>query len=47
MLSYNELKTGTVFKLDGQPYKVLEYEFLRMQATKPVAKTKLQNLISH
>lgn len=44
MLSYNELKPGTVFKFEGQIYEVLEYEFLRMQATKPVAKTKIKNL---
>jgi len=46
MLSYNELKTGTVFKWEGQPYRVLEYEFLRMQATKPVAKVKMKNLLT-
>lgn len=46
MLNYNELKPGTVFKLDGQPYEVLEYEFLRMQASKPVAKTKIKNLVT-
>ncbi len=45
-MKYNELKPGTVFKLEGQPYEVLEYEFLRMQATKPVAKTKIKNLIT-
>lgn len=44
MLSYNELKPGIVFKFEGQLYEVLEYEFLRMQASKPVAKTKLRNL---
>ncbi len=46
MLSYNELKIGTIFNLDGQPYQVLEYEFLRMQQRKPVAKTKIKNLIT-
>ena len=46
MLSYNELKIGTMFKLEGQPYEVLEYAFLRMQQRKPVAKTKIKNLIS-
>ncbi|MDD5547382.1 MAG: elongation factor P [Candidatus Pacebacteria bacterium] len=46
MLSYNELKIGTMFKFEGQPYQVLEYEFLRMQQRKPVAKTRLKNLIT-
>ncbi len=46
MLTYNDLKKGTIFELDGQPYEVLEYEFLRMQQRKPVAKTKIKNLIS-
>lgn len=46
MLSYNELKKGTVFVLEDEPYQVLEYEFLRMQQRKPVAKTKIKNLIT-
>lgn len=46
MLAYNELKPGTFIILDGQPYEVLEFEFLRMQQRKPVSKTKLKNLIT-
>ena len=46
MLTYNELKVGTIFTLDGEPYEVLEYEFLRMQQRKPVAKTKILNLLN-
>lgn len=46
MLDYNDLKPGTVFILDGQPYQVLEYNFLRKQQRKPVAQTKIKNLIS-
>jgi elongation factor P len=46
MLSYNELKKGVIFILDGEPYQILEYEFLRMQQRKPVAKTKIKSLIS-
>ncbi|HEY4475631.1 MAG TPA: elongation factor P [Candidatus Paceibacterota bacterium] len=46
MLTYNELKKGVIFELDGQPYEVLDYEFLRMQQRKPVAKTKIKNLIT-
>jgi len=46
MLSYNELKIGTMFRFDGIPYEVLEYAFLRMQQRKPVAKTKIKNLLT-
>lgn len=46
MLSYSELRKGTVFVLNGAPHEVLEYEFLRMQQRKPVAKTKLRNLLT-
>lgn len=46
MLSYNELKPGTYIVLDGQPYFVLEFNFLRMQQRKPVAQTKIKNLIT-
>lgn len=46
MLTYNDLKKGVMFVLEGQPHQVLEYEFLRMQQRKPVAKTKIKNLIT-
>lgn len=46
MLNYNELKKGTLFVLDGQPCEILDYEFLRMQQRKPVAKTKIKNLVT-
>jgi len=46
MLSYNELKPGIFIVLNGQPFAVLESEFLRMQQRKPVMKTKLKNLVS-
>ena len=46
MLSYSELKIGTMFKFEGIPYEVLDYAFLRMQQRKPVAKTKLKNLLN-
>ena len=46
MLNYSELRKGTVFVLDNEPYQVLEYEFLRMQQRKPVAKTIIRNLIN-
>lgn len=46
MFNYNELKPGAVFILDNQPYQVLEFNFLRMQQRKPVAQTKIKNLIT-
>lgn len=46
MLNYNELRPGVIFILDGQPYEVLEYNFLRKQQRKPVVQTKIKNLIS-
>ncbi len=46
MLSYTDLRQGTIFILDNQPYQVLEFNFLRMQQRKPVAQTKIKNLIT-
>lgn len=46
MLSYTDLTKGTIFILEGDPYEVLEYQFLRMQQRKPVVQTKIKNLIS-
>jgi len=46
MLSYNELKKGVIFEINGEPYQVMDYEFLRMQQRKPVTKTKIKNLIT-
>lgn len=46
MLNYNELKPGKYIIIDGQPYIVLEFNFLRMQQRKPVAQTKIRNLIT-
>lgn len=46
MLIYNELKPGKCIVLENQPYEVVEYNFLRMQQRKPVAQTKIKNLIT-
>ncbi|MEK7506145.1 MAG: elongation factor P [Patescibacteria group bacterium] len=45
-LSYNELKIGTVFIKDGEPWKVIEYAFVRMQQRKPVVQLKIENLVN-
>ncbi len=44
MLSYNELKPGTYIVLEGKPYIVLEYSFMRMQMRKPAVQTKIKDL---
>ncbi len=46
MLNYNEIKPGKYIILDGDPYLVLEYSFSRVQQMKPVAQTKIRNLIT-
>ena len=46
MLDYNDLKPGTIFIFRGEPHQVLEYNFLRKQQRKPVAQTKIKNLIN-
>jgi elongation factor P len=46
MLDYNDLKIGTTFLYEGQPYEVMEYSFLRMQQRKPVAQVKMRNLLN-
>jgi len=46
MLNYNELKPGVFFILDNEPYEVLEFGFMRMQQRKPVAQTKIKNMIT-
>lgn len=46
MLNYNELKPGVFFIMDGEPYQVLEFGFMRMQQRKPVAQTKIKNMIT-
>lgn len=44
MLAYNELKKGTLFLWNGEPYEVLEYNFVRMQQRRPSAQTKVRNV---
>ena len=44
MLSYNDLKKGTLFIWNSEPFEVLEYNFVRMQQRRPSAQTKVRNL---
>jgi len=46
MLSYTDLTPGTQFVMDGEPYEVVDYAFVRMQQRKPVMKVKMKDLIS-
>ena len=42
----SNLTKGTLFILEGQPYEVLEMNFLRMQQRKATVNTKIRNLIT-
>lgn len=44
MLSYTDLKPGVVFLLEGEPYKVLDFNLLKKQRSKPVVQTRIRNL---
>jgi elongation factor P len=46
MLSYFELRKGTMFILEGQPYEVLEFQPMRKAQDVTVAQTKIRNLIT-
>ena len=42
----NDIKKGLSVLVDGEPYIVVEANFVRMQQRKPVMQTKLKNLIN-
>ncbi|MEK7659164.1 MAG: elongation factor P [Patescibacteria group bacterium] len=42
----NNLKTGTFFILEGQPYEVLYSQHLKMQQRRPVMQTRIKNLLT-
>ena len=46
MLSYNKLRSGIVFVYNGQPYKVLDSNPLKMQQRRPVMQTRMRNLLT-
>lgn len=46
MIGITELKTGTVFEFEGQPWLVLEYQHSKMGRGGAVLKTKIKNLIT-
>ncbi len=44
MIDVNHLRNGTTFKLDGQPFIVLKYEFTKMGRGNATIKVKVRNL---
>ncbi len=42
----NDIKSGLKINMGGEPYVVLQANFVRMQQRKPVMQTKLKNLIN-
>lgn len=42
----NDIKVGLVINYDGEPFIVLEANFVRMQQRKPVMQTKMRHLIT-
>jgi len=46
MLGMNDLKIGTFFIIEGQPYEVLYSQHLKMQQRRPVMQTKIKNLLT-
>jgi elongation factor P len=45
MLSHTDLKKGTEFIYEGQPWVVLEAQLLKMAQRRPVIQSKIRNLI--
>lgn len=45
-LAYTDLRKGILFIFNGEPYEVIESNFLRMQQRKAVVQTKIRNLIT-
>jgi len=46
MLTHTDLKKGTQFIYNGEPWEVLEYSHLKMAQRRPVVQTKIKNLIT-
>lgn len=46
MMDMNDIRVGTLVKIDGQPYVCLWSDFMRTAQRKPVRRTKLKNLMT-
>ncbi|MDP3725397.1 MAG: elongation factor P [Nanoarchaeota archaeon] len=44
--SYTELRPGTIFQRNGEPWQVMQADFVRMQQRKAVVQLKIKNLIT-
>src|SRR3989344_4079386 len=44
MINVNQLRNGTAFEIDGQPYLVLKYEFTKMGRGNATIKVRVRNL---
>lgn len=45
MLSHTDLKPGTQFIFEGQPWEVLDANSMKMAQRRPVVRTKIRNLV--
>jgi elongation factor P len=46
MLTMNDLKVGTIFIFEDQPWEVLEARHYKVQQRRPVLQTKIRNLVT-
>ena len=46
MITHTDLKRGTRIILDGEPYEVLETNFMKKAQRRPVVQTKIKNLVT-
>ena len=46
MLSHSDLKKGVRIILDGQPYEILETNFMKKAQRRPVVQSKIKNLVT-
>lgn len=46
MITYSDLKKGVRIILDGQPYEVLETNFMKKAQRRPIIQTKIKNLVT-
>ncbi len=46
MLGMNDLRIGTFFIWEGQPFEILYSQHLKMQQRRPVMQTKIKNLLT-
>jgi len=46
MYTINDLKTGTTFEYEGNPFSVLDYQHSKMGRSGAVLRTKLKNLVT-